>query len=66
MVILSRRQLCRTAPADEVRRRGRQERQRVSTRDVPRLPLPEVLQGLLLGYRKTRTGWSLVELRIVG
>jgi hypothetical protein len=24
------------------------------------------VQGLLLGYRKTRTGWSLVELRIVG
>ena len=24
------------------------------------------VQGLLLGYRKTRTGWSLVELRVVG
>jgi hypothetical protein len=23
------------------------------------------VQGLLLGYRKTRTGWSLVELRVV-
>lgn len=24
------------------------------------------VQGLLLGYRKTRTGWRLVELRVVG
>lgn len=24
------------------------------------------VQGLLLGYRRTRTGWSLVELRVVG
>ena len=24
------------------------------------------VQGLLLGYRKTLTGWSLVELRVVG
>jgi hypothetical protein len=24
------------------------------------------VQGLLLGYRKTQTGWSLVELRVVG
>jgi len=24
------------------------------------------VQGLLLGYRKGRTGWSLVELRVVG
>jgi len=24
------------------------------------------VQGLLLGYRKTPTGWSLVELRVVG
>ena len=24
------------------------------------------VQGLLLGYRKTRRGWSLVELRVVG
>jgi hypothetical protein len=24
------------------------------------------IQGLLLGYRRSRTGWSLVELRVVG
>ena len=24
------------------------------------------VQGLLLGYRRTRAGWSLVELRVVG